>query len=111
MYSALGDGNQQDLNNDLECDQFLNTALQRFTCDLYYHFGAFLAPISVCIITGKHYTKNYSPKVNGKSDNRNCESAETGDNRVTQKKYSCLINCKMHNKERIFKTEKLSNYP
>ena len=37
--SVLGIGNQQDLSNDLECDSFLNTAMQRFTCDLYYHFG------------------------------------------------------------------------
>ena len=42
--SALGVGNQQDLSNDLECDPFLNTALQRFTFDLYYRSGAFLAP-------------------------------------------------------------------
>ena len=42
-YSALGVGNQQDLSNDLEYDRFPNTALQRFTCDLYYRFGAFLA--------------------------------------------------------------------
>ena len=28
--SALGIGNQQGLSNDLECDPFLNTALQRF---------------------------------------------------------------------------------
>ena len=76
--SALGIGNQRDLRNDLDSDPFLNTALQRFTCDLYYRFGAFLAPISVGIITGKHYTKNYSPKLNGRSDNGNCESAETG---------------------------------
>ena len=34
--SALGVGNQQDLSNDSECDLFLNTALQRFTSDLYY---------------------------------------------------------------------------
>ena len=39
--SVLGAGNQQDLSNDLECDPFLNIALQRFTCDLYYRFGAF----------------------------------------------------------------------
>ena len=45
--SALGIGNQQDLSNDLECDPFLNTALQRFTCGLYYRFGAFLAPIQL----------------------------------------------------------------
>ena len=34
--SVLGVGNQQDLSDDLECDPFLNTALQRFTCNLYY---------------------------------------------------------------------------
>ena len=55
--SVLGTGNQQDLSNDLECDPFLNTAKQRFTCDLYHHFGALLAPVSVGIITGKHYAK------------------------------------------------------
>ena len=48
----------KDLSTDLENDPFLNTALQRFTCDLYYLFGALLAPISVSIITGKHYAKN-----------------------------------------------------
>ena len=32
--SVLGVGNQQDLSNDVECDPFLNTALQRFTFDL-----------------------------------------------------------------------------
>ena len=53
---VLGVGNQQDLSNDLECDLFLNTALQRLTCDLYYRFGAFLAPVSVGIIIGKHHT-------------------------------------------------------
>ena len=33
--SVLAVGNQQELSTDLECDPFLNTALQRFTCDLY----------------------------------------------------------------------------
>ena len=56
---VLGIGNQQDLSNDLECDPFLNTAMQRFTCDLYCYFGAFLAPVSVGIITGKHYPKKF----------------------------------------------------
>ena len=46
--------NQQELSTDLESDPFLNTALQRFTCDLYYRFGALLAPASIGIITGKH---------------------------------------------------------
>ena len=58
--SLLGIGNQQDSSDDLECDPFLNTAMQRFTCDLYYCFGALLASISVGIITGKHYAKNLS---------------------------------------------------
>ena len=34
--SVLGIGNHQELSIDLECDPFLNTAIQRFTCDLYY---------------------------------------------------------------------------
>ena len=34
--SVLGIGNQQELSTDLESDPFLNTAVQRFTCDLYY---------------------------------------------------------------------------
>ena len=33
---VLGVGNQQELSTDLECNPFLNTAMQRFTCDLYY---------------------------------------------------------------------------
>ena len=57
VCSVLGVGNQQELSTDLECDPFLNTAMQRFTCDLYYRFGALLAPVSVGIITGKHYAK------------------------------------------------------
>ena len=57
--SVLGVGNQQELSTDLECDPFLNTAMQRFTCDLYYRFGALLAPVSVGIITGKHYAKKF----------------------------------------------------
>ena len=41
MYSiracaALGINNQYALSEDLENDSFLNSALQRFTCELYY---------------------------------------------------------------------------
>ena len=67
--SVLGVGNQQELSTDLECDPFLNTAMQRFTCDLYYWFGALLAPVSVGIITGKHHAKNSITKFNDRSDN------------------------------------------
>ena len=49
---------QNELSNDLESDPFLNSALQRFTCDLYYKFGGYLAPVSVGLITGRHYMKN-----------------------------------------------------
>ena len=66
--SVLGFDNQQDLSDDLECDPFLNTAMQRFTCDLYYRFGTLLAPVSVGIITGKHYAKNSITKLNGRSN-------------------------------------------
>ena len=71
--SVLGVGNQQDLSDDLECDPFLNTAMQRFTCDLYYRFGAFLAPVSVGIITGKRCAKNSITKLN----DRNCDPAKS----------------------------------
>ena len=49
--------NQEALNEDLENDPFLNSALQRFTCELYYRFGSFLAPLSVGIITSRHYLR------------------------------------------------------
>ena len=77
--SVLGVVNQQELSTDLECDPFLNTAMQRFTCDLYYRFGALLAPVSVGIITGKHYAKNSITKLNDGTCNpatRNCNQTE-----------------------------------
>ena len=60
MYSmgdcaALGISNQDALSEDLENDPFLNFVLQRFTCEFYYRFGSFLAPLSVRIITSRHY--------------------------------------------------------
>ena len=44
MYSmgacaALRISNQDALSEDLENDPFLNSTLQRFTCELYYRFG------------------------------------------------------------------------
>ena len=82
--SVLGVGNQQELSTDLECDSFLNTAMQRFTCDLYYHFGALLAPVSVGIITGKHYTKNSITKLNDRSNNRTCDPATRNCNQTEE---------------------------
>ena len=82
--SVLGVGNQQELSTDLECDPFLNTALQRLTCDLYYRFGALLAPASIAIITGKHYAKNSITKLNGRSNSGNCDSAKSRDCNQTE---------------------------
>ena len=82
--SVLGIGNQQDLSDDLECDPFLNTAMQRFTCDLYYRFGASLAPVSVGIITGKHYAKNSIAKLNDRSNKGTCDSATRNSNQTEE---------------------------
>ena len=60
MYSMgacamLGITNQDALSKDLENDPFLNSALQRATCELYYRFSSFLAPLSIGIIKSRHY--------------------------------------------------------
>ena len=73
--SVLGVGNQQDLTDDLECYPFLDTAMQRFTSDFYYRFGTLLAPVSIGIITGKHYAKNSITKLNDRSNNGTCDPA------------------------------------
>ena len=80
----LGVGNQQGLSTDLECDSFLNTAMQRFTFDLYFHFGALLAPVSVGIITGKHYAKNSITKLNDRSNNGTCDPATRNYNQTEE---------------------------
>ena len=60
MYSmgacaVLGINKKEALSEDLENDPFLNSALQRFTCELYHRFSSFLAPLSVGIITSRRY--------------------------------------------------------
>ena len=81
--SVLGIGNQQELSTDLESDPFLNTALQRFTCDLYYRFGALLALVSVGI-TGKHYAKNSTTKLNDRSYSGTCDPATRNCNQIEE---------------------------
>ena len=63
MYSMgacaiLGMSNQDALSEDLESDPFLNSTLQSFTCELNYRFSSFLAPLSVALITSRHYLPN-----------------------------------------------------
>ena len=82
--SVLGVGNQQELSTNLECGPFLSTAIQRFTCDLYYGFGTLLAPVSVQIITSKHYAKNSITKLNDRSNNRTCDPAARNCNQTEE---------------------------
>ena len=77
MYSmgacaALGITNQDALSEDLENDPFLNSTLQRFTCELYYRFGSFLAPLSIGIITSRHY-RNKNGGTSGDNENESEE--------------------------------------
>ena len=72
--SVLGITNQDALSEDLENDPFLNSALQRVTCELYYRFGSFLASLSVGIITSRHYLSEHNKngeRTNGTGDNKN----------------------------------------
>ena len=76
--SALGITNQDALSEDLENDPFLNSALQRFICELYYRFGSFLAPLSVGMITSRHYLLSERNK-NGNGEQE--RTSGTGDNK------------------------------
>ena len=78
--SALGIRNQEALSKDLENDPFLNSALQRFTCELYYRFGSFLAPVSVGIITSRHYLSEHNKNgESGTGDNQNGGDEKTAE--------------------------------
>ena len=80
--SALGIRNQEALSEDLENDPFLNFALQRFTCELYYRFRLFLAPLSVGIITSRHYLSERNKngeRTSGTGDNKNGEGEKTAE--------------------------------
>ena len=80
--SALGITNQDALSEDLENNPFLNSALQRFTCELYYRFGLFLAPLSIGIITSRHYLSEHNKngeQTSGTGDNKNGEVKKTAE--------------------------------
>ena len=74
--AVLGISDQDALSEDLENDPFLNSALQRATCELYYRFGSFLAPLSVGIITSRHYL--YERNKNGGTSGDNDGPAKGG---------------------------------
>ena len=78
--SALGITNQEALSKDLENDPFLNSALQRFTCELYYKFGSFLAPLSIGIITSRHYLSECNKNgKRGTGDNKHGEDEKAAE--------------------------------
>ena len=81
--AVLGISSQDALSEDLVNDPFLNSALQRFTCELYYRFGSFLAPLSVGIITSRHYLSEH---------NKNGEQERTSGTSETSGKEDELIN-------------------
>ena len=54
-FAISGMSDRYALNEDLESDPFLNSALQRFTCKLYYRFDLFLALLNFGLITSRHY--------------------------------------------------------
>ena len=60
MGACAALSNQDALSEDLENDPYLNSALQRFTYELYYRFGSFLAPLSNGIITSRQYLSEYN---------------------------------------------------
>ena len=85
MYSmgacaVLGISNQDALSEDLENDPFLNSALQRATCELYYRFGSFLAPLSTGIITSRHYLSECNKNGGTSGDNEGPATAEASGN-------------------------------
>ena len=84
--AALGISNQDALSEDLENDPFLNSALQRLTCELYYRFGSFLAPLSVGIIKSRHYLSEHNK--NGEQERT---SGISGDNENDQKLMGSLL--------------------
>ena len=87
MYSmgacaVLGINDQEALSEDLENDPFLNTALQKATCELYYRFGSFLAPLSAGIITSRHYLSECNKngeRTSGMVDNKTGEDEKTSE--------------------------------
>ena len=80
--SALGISNQEVLSEGVENDSFLNSALQRFTCELYYRFSSFLAPLNVGIITSRHYLSERNKngeRTSGTGDNKNGGDEKTAE--------------------------------
>ena len=84
MYSmgacaVLGMVNQDALIEDLESDPFLNSALQRFTCEFYCRFDSFLVLLSIGLIMSRHYLAESGIK-NGRINGDNKTDEQTASN-------------------------------
>ena len=79
--AVLGISDQDALSEDLENNPFLNSALQRFTCELYYRFGSFLAPLSTGIIMSRHYLSEHN-KNGGTSETSGTSGTEDEQKRM-----------------------------
>ena len=78
--AALGITNQDALSENLENDPFLNSAFQRFSCELYCRFGSFLAPLNIGIITCRHYLSERNKNGEcGMGDNKNGGDEKTAE--------------------------------
>ena len=78
--AALRISNQDALSEDFQNNSFLNSALQRATCELYYTYGSFLAPLSIWIIMSRHFL--YECNKNGE---RTSGMIATGDQRPQER--------------------------
>ena len=54
MFLPIPAENQPGLIADLEGDPFVGHALSSATCELYYRYGMFLAPLTTALATIKH---------------------------------------------------------
>ena len=70
--------NQDALSEDLEADPFLNSALQRFICELYYQCGSFLELLSVGLITSRHYLSEHGIENGGTNGNNKSDERTVG---------------------------------
>ena len=73
--AVLGMTNEDALSKDLESDPFLNSTIQRLTCELYFRFGSFLAPLSIGLIMSRHYLSERGIK-NGRGTSKDNKSDE-----------------------------------
>ena len=77
--AVLGISNQDALSEDLDNNPSLNSALQIFTCELYYRFGSILAPLSIGITMSRHYLSEHNKNGRASGDNEGPATAKQGE--------------------------------